>query len=143
MLCRMVHSSNLLAAGVDASSWWHGLTTVCWRSGQRNEEVAASIGETSTKTSCRRPGGKQEDILRRLFGSSAGSLAAFPGIGFGRPGQSRRTPQGPLRYLGSLGLRAISEIARDSLKPSSGVLVCSIRANCRQRNNISLGTLSP
>ena len=32
-------------------------------------------------------GRKEEEILRRLFGSSAGSLAVFLGIVFGRPGR--------------------------------------------------------
>ena len=51
------------------------------------EDVAALIGETSTTTSCRRPGGKQEEIFRRLFEISAGSVAVFQGIGFGGPGR--------------------------------------------------------
>ena len=45
-------------------------------------------------------GWKQEEILRRLFRSSAGSLATFTEIGFGRPGRSHRS----LRALFDVGI---------------------------------------
>ena len=74
-------------------------TTECWRYSQHNEDSPTPISETSTNTSCRRPCGKQDEILRRLFCSSAGSSAAFPGNCFGCPEWSWRWSLGSCNFF--------------------------------------------